>query len=68
MQSRLLLFSQLERDEYFGSKIFGFAIFSNLHFQHQSSSSVGETLHVAYKKYKIKKILFFGKYQIYFIS
>ena len=31
--------------------------------------SVGETLHVAYKKYKIKrKFTFSGKYQIYFIS
>ena len=34
-----------------------------------SAFSVGETLHVAYKKYKIKrKFTFFGKYQIYFIS
>ena len=33
--------------------------------------SMGETLHVAYKKYKIKRefllLFFFGKYQIYFI-
>ena len=49
-------------------KVFGFAesfrfSFSAHHF------SVGETLHVVYKKYKIKrKFTFFGKYQIYFIS
>ena len=32
--------------------------------------SVGETLHVAYKNYKIKRkfTFFFGKYQIYFIE
>ena len=42
-------FSKLECDEYFGTKIILFFAFSAPPF------SVGETLHVAYKKYKIKR-------------
>ena len=48
-------------------KLFGFAkIFVFAFSAHPSP--VGETLHVAYKKYKIKTIFFGVKYQIYFIS
>ena len=46
-------------------KLFGFAkFFRFLHF------SVGETLHIAYRRYKIKRRFTFlgGKYQKYFIS
>ena len=61
-------FAYLEHNEYFGTKIcLGFL----KHFVFAFSAptfSIGETLHVAYNKYKINKILFFCKYQIYLIE
>ena len=59
--------SYFEHYKYFGTKLVEFALFF---FAFSAPPfSVEETLHVAYKNYKIKRKLtfLFGKYQIYFI-